>query len=158
MVWCDGKDGFAMIGRVLLLAASLAVATVQVATATLPLKPYWERTWTVTRILCGRCSTRDRAAFQEYVGAQIMFAPDRFINPTYEDCLKGVDYSDIIVRSDSYAEETIPGLSGLGHDRLLGGMVGCDIGESVPNAVAWFIFDGDTAYYLFEGGAIFVLH
>lgn len=140
-----------MMDRFFLLAACLAGLTTHAT------KSSWERTWTVSRIICSSCSAADRVSFQKYIGTQIEIDPQRFINPADESCRKGVVYTDVHRRKTPYAYATIPGLPAISHDYVIAGTIGCAAPGGLSNTVARVVFDRGTGYYLFEGGAIFVL-
>jgi hypothetical protein len=119
----------------------------------------WQRVWTVECIFCPSCDAEVFAGMQHAVGQNITMAPDRFENPLYESCLRGVDYSDLKPRRLAEAEASLmPGrLPSMLHDTVVAGTVRCSELVGAPNAVARFIFDETEGYYLFEDGAILVL-
>ena len=89
---------------------------------------------------------------------KLTIGPDRFINPADESCRTGVVYTDIRRRRAAYAYKTMPGMPKIGQRYVVVGVVGCTLGSGPPNAIARVAFDEATGYYLFEGGAVFVLH
>ena len=93
------------------------------------------------------------------VGQRITLASDRFENPLYESCGRGVDYTDLRPRPRAEAEASLrpgpsvllPGPGANGRHRPL------RRAGKAANTVARFVFDRATGYYLFEGGAVLVL-
>ncbi|MBM3623201.1 MAG: hypothetical protein FJX20_21170 [Alphaproteobacteria bacterium] len=119
----------------------------------------WQRSWTIERVICPTCDARALAGINQAVGQRIVLAPERFTNPLYESCEKGVDYSDIKPRpADVAARSMLPGTLPATSDSVLAGAVKCSREGGRPgNTVARVVFDGATGYYLFEEGAIIVL-
>ena len=137
-------------------AAALAVLAATPACAAEP----WQRSWTVERVLCPRCDAAGLAELRRgAVGQRITLASDRFENPLYESCGRGVDYTDLRPRPRAEAEASLrPGPSvPLAGEAPTAGTVRCAVPGGPPNTVARFVFDGATGYYLFEGGAVLVL-
>lgn len=140
-----------MRGGFLLIAACLAGCSAA------PAAPAWQRVWTVARVICPSCDTATRAALEKDVGARITIARDRFLNPLYESCPRGVDYSALRPADAAAAKAAMPGLPPIAAERVISGTVGCALASGPPNTIARFVFDGPTGYYLFEGGAILEL-
>lgn len=139
------------MARAVLLAACLVGGAAHAA------KPEWQRIWTVGRVICKACNASDRVSFQKYIGMKITIEPERFINPADESCKQGVIYSDIHRRARTYAYETIPAIPEINHRHVVAGAIECKLTNGPPNIVARVVFDGSSGYYLFEGGAVFVL-
>lgn len=134
------------------------IMTVVAATTAYAAEP-WQRSWTIERVICPTCDARVLSGTNQAVGQRIVLAPDRFTNPLYISCEKGVDYSDIQPRSaDLAARSMLPGTLPATSASVLAGAVKC-VRESGPpgNTVARVVFDGATGYCLFEEGAIIVL-
>jgi hypothetical protein len=136
------------------LAFALSLLGTTAASAAEP----WLRAWTVDRVICPTCDARTLAGINQAVGQKIILAPDRFTNPLYTSCEKGADYSDIQPRpADVAARLMLPGALPATSGSVLAGAVKCARESGPGNTVARVVFDGATAYYLFEEGAIIVL-
>ncbi len=144
----------AMMARSTLLFAASCLVSCGIATA----KPAWQRVWTVTRIICPHCTSATRTTLQDDIGTKISIAPNRFINPLYESCRTGVDYSKMQNTTAAIAQASMPNLPPLHAGFVTSGTIGCALPNGPPNIIARFVFDGTTGYYLYEGGAVLQLH
>ncbi len=121
--------------------------------------PVWQRSWAFQSFDCPSCSAEDRSWLQSRIGQVVVIAPERFLNPLYEDCSTGADYSDIRLRSAEEARQF------LGRNRLpplaaaapLAGQVRCRLPSGPPNVVARIVIDGKRAFLLHETGAVLML-
>jgi hypothetical protein len=118
--------------------------------------PAWQRAWTVHAFDCATCSAEDRAWLKARVGQQVVMARDRFLNPLYEDCPAGADYSDLLSRSPAEAAKLLGTgkLPVLQSARPLAGEVRCQQPSGPPNVVARIVIDGQRAFLLHESGAV----
>lgn len=144
-------------GKGLALASALALMIAGVPACAQP--PAWQRDWTVHGFDCPACSAEDRAWLQARVGQVVSIAPGRFLNPLYENCDKGVDYSDVRARTPAEARDFLGRgrLASLGAAAPLAGLVRCAESAGPPNVVARVVIDGARAYLLHESGAVVVL-
>ncbi len=122
-------------------------------------QPSWQRSWTVSAFDCPACSPEDRAWLQARLGEVVTIEPSRFLNPLYESCPSGPDYSDIRPRDRGAA------MGFLGSARLpetvadapLAGSIRCAEPSGPPNTAARIVIDGQRAFMLHESGAIIEL-
>jgi hypothetical protein len=141
------------------LAGSALTAALLIGASPCAAEP-WLRSWTVEQVLCARCDEAGLAKLRSgAVGQRIILAPGRFENPLYESCGRGVDYTDLRPRPRTEAAASLrPGPSlPLTGEAAVAGAVRCAVSGGPPNTVARFVFDGGTAYYLSEDGAVMVL-
>ncbi len=140
--------------------AAMAAAAALLASASACAAENWQRTWAVEGVLCPRCAAAELTELRRgALGQRITLAPNRFENPLYESCGRGVDYSDLRPRPRAEAIASLrPGPSvPLTGETAIAGAVRCAASGGPPNTVARFVFDDSTGYYLFEGGAVLVL-
>lgn len=119
----------------------------------------WQRPWTVRQVICPTCTQDDMKSLRSILGTVIVLGPDRFDNPLYESCPKGVDYSKMRPVSVEEAQRVIrpaqlaPRLDG----PVVAGEIACLEPNGSPNTIGRFVFSGASGYYLFEGGALLEL-
>lgn len=118
--------------------------------------PAWQRAWTLESYECPRCSREDRAWLEARRQQQIVLGASSFVNPFYETCATGADYTDIRPRSRAEVRTFLggPPLMSLGEATPLAGTVRCVDPSGTPNTVARIVIDGASAFLLHESGAV----
>lgn len=121
--------------------------------------PPWQRAWVVESFDCPACSVEDKALLHGYLGEKVVISTKAFINPTYETCPVGPDYSDIQVRDPGNARQYLgrDRLPALSSDKPLAGQVRCAEAHGPPNVVARIVIDGRSAFLIHETGAVLKL-
>ncbi|MGX9963107.1 hypothetical protein ACVFYP_07270 [Roseomonas sp. F4] len=118
--------------------------------------PDWQRAWVAESFICAACSPEDRQWLTARLGQTVLLAPDRFLNPFYEDCTSGADYSDLMPRSRAEALRHFRGVTVVA-ERPISGLVRCASASGPPNIVARLLIEGDRALLLHESGAVLQL-
>lgn len=118
--------------------------------------PDWQRAWTFYAFDCPACGAQDRAWLTARLGQVVTFGATSFLNPLYEDCAAGVDYSALRRRNPAEAAALLgpAPLPPLKTAEPLAGAIGCAEASGPANTVARVVIDGTRAYLLHESGAV----